>query len=90
LLGALCSVFSLVKLICANDGVRLGLTISIFCNSLAAVFVPGRIFPLCKIAQMRCHLVMKPAVFAVGVLLCALCLIDAVLLFKKVYAKERK
>lgn len=88
MLGALCSILALLKVVCANDGVRLGLAAAIFCNSLTAVFVPGRIFPLCKIAQMRCHLIMKPAVFTVGILLCALCLLDALLLFKKVYSKE--
>ncbi|MBP5575264.1 MAG: DUF4418 family protein [Treponema sp.] len=86
--GAICSLLALAKLVCARDGVRLGLGAAIFFNSLAALFVPGRIIPLCKMASMRCHLIMKPSVFTVAILLCLLCLLDAALLFRKVYPRK--
>ena len=86
-LGILCSLLALLKLFCANDGVKLGLSVAIFCISLAAFFVPGRIFSLCKNIQMRCHLLMKPSVLVVTVLLCLFCLLDIIFLFRKVYPK---
>lgn len=88
LLGAICSLLAFAKLVCARDGVMLGLAVAIFFNSLSAVFVPGRIIPLCKMANMRCHLVMKPSVFTVAILLCLLCLLDSALLFRKVYSRK--
>ena len=88
LLGAICALLAFAKLVCARDGGRLGLAVAIFFNSLSAVFVPGRIIPLCKMANMRCHLVMKPSVFTVAILLCLLCLLDSALLFGKVYSRK--
>lgn len=86
--GAICSLLALARLVSFRDGVKLGLGTAIFLNSLAALFVPGRIIPLCKMANMRCHLVMKPSVFTVAILLCLLCLLDSALLFRKVYSRK--
>ena len=50
---------------------------------LFAAICPGTLFGLCMMQTMRCWTAMKPFALVCGVLVCALGVIAAILLFKK-------
>ena len=88
LLGGFAAVLATAKIFAGNEGVKLGLAAAVFLAALSAVFIPGRLIPLCKMPGMECRSIFQPAILSISLLLSTLALVDGVLLFRQVYLKK--
>ena len=62
---------------------KLGISISFLPLALVTALVPGIIVNLCMMKDMRCHTVMRPSVIVLSILICALSVVDILVLQKK-------
>ena len=78
--GAVAALMALFVRSRAASGV-----LSLVCaaSGLFAAICPGTLFGLCMMQTMRCWTVMKPFALVCGVIVCALGVIAAIMLFKK-------
>ena len=66
-----------------RPAVRIGIDIAVIVISAAAIFVPGRLIPLCMMPQMRCRADMTPCVTVLSVLTIIAAAVDLVLKTRK-------
>ena len=81
--AAVLAVLALLRLLVKGNGVKAGLSLAVIPTALLALLIPGKLIGLCMMADMRCHMVMTPAVTVFSLLLAALAAVDSVLLLKK-------
>ena len=62
---------------------RIGIDVSVVVISAAALFVPGRLIPLCMMPQMRCRAVMTPCVTVLSILMIVVAAVDIALKRRK-------
>lgn len=73
-LGALMAAGAAVMLVARSAGVRTAIATLTLLEAVLVFLLPGTLKPLCMMATMRCHTVMKPAAH---ILSCTLALIAA-------------
>ncbi|MBR4345008.1 MAG: DUF4418 family protein [Lachnospiraceae bacterium] len=88
-LAALTLILSIVRFVIAENNIRLGLSIAILSQSVAAIFIPGTIIPLCMMESMRCHEYTKQGNFVLAILIAAAAVVDIVLKVKAKYSKKK-
>ena len=81
--AAVLAVLALLRLVMKNPGVKAGLSLASVPAALLSLLIPGRLIGLCMMADMRCRMVMSPAVTAFSLLIAVLAVVDSVLLLKK-------
>ena len=81
--GIALSVLALARFFISDQKIKAGISFSFLSFSLLAAFVPGIVIPLCMMKDMRCHTVMRPSVIVLSILICALSVVDILVLQKK-------
>ena len=63
-----------ILVLITTQGIRRGLRLAILTEALLAVALPGILIELCMTADMRCHVLMRPAtiVFGTIIIICAI------------------
>ena len=89
-IGAALSLAAAARLFLRRGAVKAALSFVSFALAVVAALVPQVIIKLCMMQDMRCHAVMRPAVFVLGVLIAAVSLVDALVSVKAAAAGGRK
>ena len=79
-MGFVMSAQALTAFAAKSSSFSAGCSLSLAFTALVAAFVPGRFISLCMMETMRCHMIMKPAVLVLGILIALLAAINAWLL----------
>ena len=68
--GIVMLILSIIMTFCLKDGYsKSGVAVSIAVISTFSVMIPNHLIKLCMMTDMRCHSVMKPAVFILSILI---------------------
>lgn len=81
-LGAVFVILSAARFFFESK-VKAGLSLSFIPLSIVTALVPGVIVNLCMMKDMHCHTVLRPGVIVLSILICALSVVDILLLQKK-------
>lgn len=81
-LGAVFVILSAARFFFESK-VKAGLSLSFIPLSIVTALVPGVIVNLCMMKDMHCHTVMRPSVIVLSILICALSVVDILVLQKK-------
>ena len=87
-LGAVFVVLSVARICMRSTTLKAGCTLAFVPLAVVTALVPKVLVPLCMMKDMRCHTVMRPAVFVLSVLLALLSLATVIVELKKGASKR--
>lgn len=90
LIGLILTAESLVALFPGEGRTRFYLSLSMLTTAVIGLITPGYLFPLCKMTDMRCRLVMRTSASAVLVLICLMLVLQAGLGFREAVRKKNE
>ena len=72
--GCLTAALGLLSLLAASHRMKAGIFLSTAATAVLGILIPGTILPLCKMPEMRCRALMRPAmtILFAGILIAAL------------------
>ena len=82
-MGVILAVDSLILLLQRAGRSAAAVSAAMIPVEIAAVLIPGRVIPLCMMAEMRCRSVMSPAVSVTGAVMALLSIVSVVLNVRK-------
>ena len=72
----LLTVHIIIFLFVKNKKVKTGILLTMLPTALLMLLFPGVLIPLCMMSSMRCIMIMRPAVYVLGILIIALIIIN--------------
>ena len=81
-LGAVFAVLCVARFFFESK-TKLGISLSFVPLAVVTALVPGVIVNLCKMKEMNCHIVMRPAVIVTSILILIVSIVDFIILKKE-------
>ena len=89
-LGIAITAVSVIMLFLKKKGIRILLGLANIVLAVVTLAVPGGIVSMCMMADMRCHMVMKPFVILMSIVIIVLTVCSLIFALKKSRTNEKK
>ena len=82
-LAVLLLMFAVIRVSVQNTGIRIGMDLASIPTALLATVLPGKMIPLCMMADMQCRSIMRPTILVFSFLIILLAAADLARNLKK-------